>query len=69
MGYVKKALDLAIRTNKVDEFVNQEKVFIENTKAELSELQENVVMHISDLLKIAHKGKQPNRYKSYGESA
>ena len=69
MGYVKKAFDLAIRTNKVDEFVNQVKVFIENTKAELSELQENVVMHIGDLLKVAHKGRQPNRYKSCGEPA
>src|SRR6266496_2110528 len=30
MGYAKKALDLAIRTDKVDEFVNQVKFFIES---------------------------------------
>jgi len=68
MGYAKKALDLAIRTDKVDEFVNQVKGFIESTKAELSELQENMVsMHIGDPLKVAHKGRQPNRYRSCGE--
>src|SRR6202012_3344677 len=39
MGYAKKALDLAIRVDKVDEFVNQVKHFIEITKAELSEQQ------------------------------
>ncbi len=51
MGYAKKALDLAIRTDKVDEFVNQVKFFIESTKAELSEQEENrVSMHISDPL-------------------
>ena len=32
MGYAKKALDLAIRTDKVDEFVNQVKCFIKSTK-------------------------------------
>ncbi|GES75259.1 hypothetical protein GLOIN_2v1476734 [Rhizophagus clarus] len=68
MGYAKKALDLAIRTDKVDEFVDQVKCFIENTKAELSEQQENVIsMHIDDSLKVQHKGRQPNRYKSCGE--
>ena len=68
MGYAKKALDLAIRTDKVDEFVNQVKCFIENAKAELSEQQENVVsMHIGDLLQVQHKGRQPNRYRSCGE--
>ncbi|CAG8641727.1 118_t:CDS:2 [Funneliformis caledonium] len=40
MRYVKKALDLAIQTDKVDEFVDQ----------------------------VQHKGRQPNRYKSCGES-
>ncbi|GET01574.1 protein FAR1-related sequence 5-like [Rhizophagus clarus] len=45
MGYAKKALDLAIRTDK-----------------------ENVIsMHIGDPLKVQHKGRQPNRYKSCGE--
>ncbi|PKB93529.1 hypothetical protein RhiirA5_441038, partial [Rhizophagus irregularis] len=47
MGYAKKALDLAVQTDKVDEFVDQVKYFIENTKAELSEQQENLTsMHI-----------------------
>ncbi|PKY61295.1 hypothetical protein RhiirA4_486082 [Rhizophagus irregularis] len=68
MGYAKKALDLAIRTDKVDEFVNQVKCFIENTKVELSEHQENIVsMHIGDPLRVQHKGRQPNRYRSCGE--
>ena len=58
MGYAKKALDLAIRTDKVDEFVNQVKFFIESTKAELSEQEENrVSMHISDSLRVQHKGR------------
>ncbi|PKY31010.1 hypothetical protein RhiirB3_448389 [Rhizophagus irregularis] len=65
MGYAKKALDLAIRTDKVVEFVNQVKCFIENTKVELSEYQKN--MHISDPLRVQHKGRQPNRYRLYGE--
>ncbi|GES84169.1 hypothetical protein GLOIN_2v1487031 [Rhizophagus clarus] len=69
MGYAKKAFDLAIRTDKVDEFVDQVKCFIENTKAELSEQQENMIsMHIGDPLKVQHKGRQPNRYKSCGKS-
>ena len=46
MGYAKKALDLAIRADKVDEFVDQMRCFIENTKAELSEQQENIVLCI-----------------------
>ena len=37
MGYAKKALNLAIRTDKVDEFVNQMERFIESTKEELSD--------------------------------
>src|ERR1044072_7549973 len=68
MGYAKKALDLAIRTDKVDEFVNQMKCFIESTKKELSDQQENIDnMHIGDLLQVQHKGRQPNRYKSGGK--
>ena len=68
MGYAKKALDLAIRTDKVNEFVNQVKCFIEDTKAELSEQGENIaLMHIGDPLRVPHKGRQPNRYKSCGE--
>ena len=69
MGYAKKALDLAIRTDKVDEFVNQVKCFIESTKAELSEQEENrVSMRIGDPLRVQHKGRQPNRYRLCGES-
>jgi hypothetical protein len=68
MGYAKKALDLAIRTDKVNEFVNQVKCFIEDTKAELSEQGKNIaLMHIGDPLRVPHKGRQPNRYKSCGE--
>ncbi|PKY37011.1 hypothetical protein RhiirB3_461034 [Rhizophagus irregularis] len=68
MEYAKKALDLAVQTDKVDEFVGQVKYFIENTKAELSKQQENLTfMHIGDLLRVQYKGRQPNRYKSCGE--
>ncbi|PKY56814.1 hypothetical protein RhiirA4_477374, partial [Rhizophagus irregularis] len=68
MKYAKKALDLAIQTDKVNEFVDQVKCFIENTKAELSEQQENLTsIHIGDPLQVQHKGRQPNRYKSCGE--
>ncbi|GES82315.1 hypothetical protein GLOIN_2v1487031 [Rhizophagus clarus] len=50
---------------QADEFVDQVKCFIENTKAKLFKQQENVIfMHIGDLLKVQHKGRQPNRYKS-----
>jgi hypothetical protein len=58
MGYAKKALDLAIRTDKVNELVDQIKCFIEDTKAELSEQQENIdSMHIDDPLRVQHKGR------------
>lgn len=68
MGYAKKALDLAIQADKVDEFVNQVEYFIESVKAELSNQQENgIFMHIGDPLRVRHKGRQPNRYKSCGE--
>ncbi|PKC53781.1 hypothetical protein RhiirA1_478578 [Rhizophagus irregularis] len=68
MGYAKKALDLAIWTDKVDEFVNQIEYFIESVKSELSDQQENgISMHISDPLRVRHKGRQPNRYKSCGK--
>ncbi|RIA88077.1 hypothetical protein C1645_739671 [Glomus cerebriforme] len=68
MGYTKKALDLTIRANKFDEFVNQIEYFIESIKAELSDQQENVIsMHIGDPLWVRHKGQQSNRYKSCGE--
>ena len=67
MGYAKKALDLAIRTDKVNEFVDQIRCFIENIKAELAEQQENIDMHIGDPLQVRHKGRQPNRYRSCGE--
>jgi len=49
MRCAKKALDLAIQTDKVDEFVNQIEYFIESVKAELSDQQENrISMHISE---------------------
>ena len=68
MGYAKKALDLAIRVDKVDEFVDQIEYFIKSVKAELSGQQENgISMQIGDPLRVRHKGRQPNRYKSCGE--
>ncbi|CAG8834311.1 22262_t:CDS:2, partial [Gigaspora margarita] len=41
MGYAKKALDYAIRADKIDELVNQLENFIEKTKKELFNNQEN----------------------------
>jgi hypothetical protein len=42
--------------------------FIESIKVDLSEQQENTIsMHIGDPLRVKHKGRQPNRYKSCGE--
>jgi len=68
IGYAKKALDLAIRTNKVKEFVDQMEYFIESIKMDLSKQQENEFpMHIGNPLRVRHKGRQPNRYKSCGE--
>ncbi|CAB4481524.1 unnamed protein product [Rhizophagus irregularis] len=44
------------------------KCFIENTKVELFEHQENIVsMHIGNPLRVQHKGRQSNRYRSCGE--
>ncbi|PKC03822.1 hypothetical protein RhiirA5_379865, partial [Rhizophagus irregularis] len=68
MGYAKKALDYAVRADKVEEFVTQLKVFIEETKEDLSDQQDSVEnMVIGDPLRTQHKGRQPNRYKSGGE--
>jgi len=67
MDYVKKAINFAIRTDKIEEFVNQIKIFIEKVKEELFNKQDdnnyNSSMHISNLLHVQHKGRQPNRYK------
>jgi len=70
MGYAKKALNLAIQADKVDEFVNQLEYFIENVKVKLSDQENGVfihIVHIGDPLQVQHKGRQPNRYKSCGE--
>ncbi|CAG8755374.1 20271_t:CDS:1, partial [Gigaspora rosea] len=51
MGYAKKALDLAIRANNVDEFVNEMERFIENTKKNMHNQDENInPMDIGDPL-------------------
>uniref|UniRef100_U9T2N9 Uncharacterized protein n=1 Tax=Rhizophagus irregularis (strain DAOM 181602 / DAOM 197198 / MUCL 43194) TaxID=747089 RepID=U9T2N9_RHIID len=59
ISYAKKALDIAVQTDKVNEFINQMEYFIENENA--------IFMHIGDLLRVRHKSRQPNRYKSCGE--
>ncbi len=45
--------------------------FIESTKEELSDQQENIdnisSMHIGNPLQVQHKSQQPNRYKSGGK--
>ncbi|GBB92843.1 hypothetical protein RclHR1_20650001 [Rhizophagus clarus] len=67
MGYTKKALDYAIRADKLNELVNQLESFIEEMKEELSNDQENIDSIVKDLIQVKHKGRQPNRYKSGGE--
>ncbi|CAG8759415.1 3145_t:CDS:1, partial [Racocetra fulgida] len=70
IGYAKKALDYTIQADKVDEFVNYLERFIEDTKNELDKRQD--VMNIENLIvidpiRVQHKGRQPNQYKSGGE--
>lgn len=67
MGYAKKALDYAIRTDKLNELVSQLENFIEEAKEELSNNQENIDSIVGDPIQVKHKGRQPNRYKSGGE--
>ncbi|CAG8517035.1 7588_t:CDS:2 [Gigaspora rosea] len=65
MGYAKKAFDLAIQANKVEEFVSNLKNFIEVTKSDLLSIQDNAsFISIKDPLHVPHRGRQPNRYKS-----
>ncbi|CAG8794250.1 4316_t:CDS:2, partial [Cetraspora pellucida] len=70
IGYVKKILDLAIRANKVDDFVNKIECFIEKTKRDMFDQNKNVNLtnvedvSVRDLLRVQHKGRQPKRYKS-----
>jgi hypothetical protein len=69
IDYVKKALDYAIRVDKLNELVNQLESFIEETKEELSNNQENIDSIVKDPIQVKHKGRQPNRYKSEGETS
>ncbi|CAG8699479.1 10223_t:CDS:2, partial [Cetraspora pellucida] len=71
MGYAKKALDYAIRANKVCELVSYLERFIEDTKGELDKQQDDIGsienLVVSDPICAQHKGRQPNRYKLEGE--
>jgi len=67
MSYAKKALNYAIRADKVNEFVSHLQSFIQKTKEELSDSQENNDNIIGNPIQVKHKGRQPNRYKSRGE--
>ncbi|CAG8817231.1 3448_t:CDS:2, partial [Gigaspora margarita] len=58
MGYAKKALDLIIQINKVEEFVSHLKNFIEESKDNLFSIQNMLNTY---LLEIRYK------YKSSGE--
>ncbi|CAB4422731.1 unnamed protein product [Rhizophagus irregularis] len=51
------------------ELVNQLESFIEETKEELSNNQENIDSIVKDPIQVKHKGQQPNRYKSGGETS
>ncbi|CAG8787157.1 18455_t:CDS:1, partial [Gigaspora rosea] len=65
MSYAKKALGLAIRADRVEEFVSHLKNFIEVTKTDLLSTQDST--SIEDSLHVPHKELQPNRYKFGGE--
>ncbi|CAG8789953.1 29422_t:CDS:2, partial [Gigaspora margarita] len=68
MGYAKKALDLAIRANKVEELIGHLKNFIEMTKNNLFNTQNNIsFISVKDSLHVPNKGQQPNKYKSGDE--
>ncbi|CAG8620226.1 26482_t:CDS:2 [Gigaspora margarita] len=55
-------------TNNIDEFVNKMIHFIENTKKNMHNQNENInPMDVGDPLMVRHKGRQPKRYKSRGE--
>ncbi|CAG8841491.1 27754_t:CDS:2, partial [Gigaspora margarita] len=57
MGYAKKALDLAIRADKVEEFVSNLKNFIEVMKSDLFSTQDNAsFINVEDPLYVPHKG-------------
>ncbi|CAG8684071.1 7275_t:CDS:1, partial [Gigaspora rosea] len=62
MGYAKKALDLAIRADRVEEFVSYLKNFIEITKTDLFSTEDST--SVEDPLHILHKGRRPNRNNS-----
>ncbi|CAG8796384.1 9455_t:CDS:1, partial [Gigaspora rosea] len=72
MSHAKKALDYAIRADNVNELVDYLERFIEKTKSELDKQQNHVEnvknMVIGDPIYVQHKGCQPKRYKSRGES-
>ncbi|CAG8782274.1 8860_t:CDS:1, partial [Gigaspora rosea] len=68
--YTKKALDFAIRAERVEEFVSHLKNFIKVVKHNLVSLQDGTsIISIKDSLHIPHKGQRPNRYKSSGEAS
>ncbi|CAB4444639.1 unnamed protein product [Rhizophagus irregularis] len=70
IGYAKKALDYyAIRADKLNELVSQLESFIEEMKEELSINQENIDSIVKDPIQVKHKRRQPNRYKSGGETS
>ena len=57
MGYAKKALDLAIRADRVEEFVSHLKDFIEDAKNDLFSTQDNASsLSIGDPLHVPYKG-------------
>ncbi|CAG8477512.1 12975_t:CDS:2 [Cetraspora pellucida] len=62
MGYAKKAFDLAIQADKVEEFVSHLKNFIEVMKNDLFSIQDNVsFISIKDPLHVPHKGDEPSK--------
>ncbi|CAG8517264.1 25888_t:CDS:2 [Gigaspora rosea] len=57
MGYAKKALDLAIQADRVEEFVSQLKTFIAVTTHDLLSTQDSTsIITVEDPLHVPHKG-------------
>src|SRR5438045_1173860 len=68
MGYAKKALNYAIQADKMDEFVNQMKYFIEKTKKDLFTQQYDIDsienMIVNNMYNVQHKSSIFNFYIS-----
>ncbi|POG71139.1 hypothetical protein GLOIN_2v1478636 [Rhizophagus irregularis DAOM 181602=DAOM 197198] len=56
IDYAKKILDYTIQADKLNELISQPESFIEETKEELSNNQENIDSIVKDPIQVKHKG-------------